>query len=83
MLPPLRKLFNPIELLFGDTKAMTDKILWKKYKFGFPSKLTSSQLEGAWHTAEKELTLDHFLRAFRERANGKKFFEMAKQKGFK
>jgi hypothetical protein len=46
-----------------------------------PSKLKFEQKVKLWHDAENSLSPNSFIRAFKERANGKEFLRVSKEKG--
>lgn len=80
MLPPMGKLFNPIEPIWGDTKAAAEKIARPVLAKKVPSKITFSEKRRFWHKAEKKLTADYFKRAFQLRANGEEFNRILKER---
>lgn len=80
-LPPYGKLFDPIELIFGETKRIYDKEVTRLTRFAKPSSLTFGQLSTAWHKAERAVSLATFRNAFKERANGAEFFLVCEERG--
>lgn len=81
ILPRYGKLLDPIELIFGDTKRNYDKFLREKLRSIPPSKLKFEQKVKLWRDAEDALSPKSFVRAFKERANGKEFLRVSKEKG--
>jgi hypothetical protein len=81
MLPPHGKYFNPIEVLFGDTKRMADERFRRRFKNVQPSKVGFANVKRNWLHAEHRLTSDNIKRAFKQRANGIEFVEVCQQKG--
>jgi transposase len=77
LLPPAGKLFNPIESVFGETKRLYERIVGK---VGRPSSLTFHELCAAWHNAEDQTSVDTFKHAYHERANGKEFERVCREK---
>ena len=82
ILPRYGKYFDPIEMVIGDTKKNYDKLLREKLRSTAPSKLTFEQKSKLWHDAEDALNSNSFIRAFKERANGKEFLRVSKERGF-
>lgn len=82
ILPRYGKYFDPIEMVIGDTKKNYDKLLRGKLRSTAPSKLTFEQKSKLWHDAEDALNSNSFIRAFKERANGKEFLRVSKERGF-
>ena len=82
ILPRFGKFFDPIEMVFGDTKKNYDKLLREKLRSTEPSKLKFEQKAKLWHDAANALGPNSFIRAFKERANGKEFLRVSKEKGF-
>ncbi len=81
ILPRYGKLFDPIELLFGDTKRIYNKKVGAKTRSTKPSSLKFEDRTKLWHEAEKAVGPKSFVRAFKERASGKEFFRVNKEKG--
>ncbi len=81
ILPRYGKLLDPIELIFGDTKRNYDNFLREKLRSIEPSKLKFEQKVKIWREAENALSPKSFIRAFKERANGKEFLRVGKEKG--
>lgn len=81
ILPRYGKLLDPIELIFGDTKRNYDNCLREKLRSIEPSKLKFEQKVKIWREAENALSPKSFIRAFKERANGKEFLRVGKEKG--
>lgn len=75
------KYFDPIEMLFGDTKKKYEKKVAEKTRSLMPSKLSFETKVKLWHEAEKELSPKSFHRAFKERASGKEFIRVCKERG--
>ena len=75
------KYFDPIEMLSGDTKKKYEKKVSEKTRSVMPSKLTFETKVKLWHEAEKELSPKSFHRAFKERASGKEFIRVCKERG--
>ena len=75
------KYFDPIELLFGDTKRIYEKKVAEKTRSVMPSKLSFQTKVKLWHEAEKEVSPKSFRRAFKERASGKEFIRVCKERG--
>lgn len=82
ILPRYGKFFDPIEMVFGDTKKYYDKFLREALRSSEPSKLKFEQKAKLWHNAENALSPNSFIRAFKERANGNEFLKVSKEKGF-
>jgi transposase len=72
-LPPAGKLWNPIEIVFSETKRLFEKEVRKLTQDRMPSKLTFAELSAAWHKAERAVSADTFEHAFTERAGGQEF----------
>ncbi len=70
------KYFDPIEMLFGDTKRIYEKKVAEKTRSVMPSKLSFETKVKLWHEAEKEVSPKSFHRAFKERASGKEFIRV-------
>lgn len=81
ILPPSGKYGDPIELVFGDTKRIYDKKMAKKMEKVMPSKIPYAEMSKVWKAAEKKISPDSFIRAFKERANGKEFIRVCKERG--
>ncbi len=81
ILPRYGKLLDPIELIFGDVKKIYDQLLREKLRSKDPSKLTFEEKAKLWHDAEKSVGPKSFHRAFKERASGREFLRVAKEKG--
>jgi hypothetical protein len=81
LLPPTGKLLDPIEPLFGDVKRIYDKKLGSLTSRMDPSKVTLDQKKRIWREAERALTHESFVRAYKERANGQEFFRVAAERG--
>lgn len=75
------KYFDPIEMVFGDTKRIYEKKLREKTRSVLPSKLSFETKVKLWHEAEKEVSPKSFHRAFKERARGKEFFRVCRERG--
>jgi hypothetical protein len=75
------KYFDPIELIFGDTKRNYERKVREKTTSVMPSKLSFDTKVKLWHEAEKEVSPKSFHRAFKERASGKEFFRVCKERG--
>lgn len=75
------KYFDPIEMVFGDTKRIYEKKIAEKTRSVMPSKLTSDTKVKLWHDAEKEVGPKSFHRAFKERARGQEFFKVCRERG--
>ena len=80
MLPPTGKYFNPIEMIFGDTKQKYEKMVGKKMKNRNPSGIPFKEKSTMWHKAESQVSADSFKRAYGERANGKEFVRVYKER---
>ena len=81
ILPRYGKLQDPIEMLFGDTKHNYNKLVGEKMRSLRPSKLSHETKIQLWHEAERRVGPKSFIRAFKERANGKEFVRVEKEKG--
>lgn len=81
ILPPAGKLFNPIEIIFGEAKRLYEKEIIRLTKTRQPSKLTFEQLRGAYLKAERQVNADTFAHAFKQRANGLEFDRVCAEKG--
>ena len=81
MLPRYGKHFDPIELIFGDTKKIYDKLLREILRSRNPSELKFEDKVKLWHEAEKQVGPKSFQRAFKERASGQEFLRVGKEKG--
>ena len=81
ILPRYGKLMDPIELIFGDTKKNYDNFLREKLRSTEPSKLKFEQKVKLWRDAEDAVSPKSFIRAFKERASGKEFLRVCKEKG--
>lgn len=81
ILPRYGKLFDPIEMVFGDTKRNYQKKVGEKLRSMKPSQLKFDVRAKLWHDAEKEVGPKSFIRAFKERASGQEFFRVNKEKG--
>lgn len=75
------KYFDPIEMLFGDTKRIYEKKVAEKTRSVMPSKLKFDTKAKLWRDAEKEVSPKSFHRAFKERASGKEFIRVCKERG--
>lgn len=75
------KYFDPIEMLFGDTKRIYEKKVAEKTRSVMPSKLSFETKVKLWHEAEKEVSPKSFHRAFKERASGKEFIRVCRERG--
>jgi hypothetical protein len=82
ILPRYGKFFDPIEMIFGDTKRNYYKKVGKKLRSMKPSELKFELRSKLWHEAEKEVGPKSFVRAFKERASGQEFFRVNKERGF-
>jgi hypothetical protein len=80
MLTRYGKYFDPIECVFGDTKKIYDKKLVTATRSVMPSKLSFATKAKLWREAEKEVKSNSFHRAFKERASGKEFFRVYKER---
>lgn len=80
-LPPSGKLLNPMELVFGDVKHEYDKLLQMKSRFVKPSTLSFDEIKQLWFKAEAKIQQTNIHRAFHERANGKQFEKVCREKG--
>jgi len=81
MLPRYGKYGDPIELLFGDTKKIYEKKIAKEMESKMPSKIPFETKVKHWHAAERSLAPKNFHRAYHERANGKEFNRVLKERG--
>jgi len=81
ILPRYGKLFDPIEMVFGDTKRNYQKKVGEKLRSLKPSQLKFDIRVKLWHDAEKQVGPKSFTRAFKERASGQEFFRVNKEKG--
>ncbi len=81
MLPRYGKYFDPIELIFGDTKKIYQKKIRKKMESVPASKIPHNVKVKFWKDAERELNPDSFTRAFKERASGNEFIKVYKKRG--
>ena len=81
MLPRYGKYGDPIELLFGDTKMIYEKKIGKEMESRMPSKIPFEAKVKLWHAAERSLTPSNFKRAFYERASGREFNRVCKERG--
>jgi hypothetical protein len=75
------KYFDPIEMVFGDTKKNYEKKIAKKTRSVAPSKIAFETKAKLWHEAENEFDPKSFHRAFKERASGKEFIKVCKERG--
>lgn len=75
------KYFDPIEMVFGDTKRIYEKKVAEKTRSVMPSKLSFETKVKLWHEAEREVSSKSFHRAFKERASGKEFIRVCKERG--
>jgi hypothetical protein len=75
------KYFDPIEMVFRDTKRIYEKKIAEKTRSVMPSKLSFDTKVKLWHEAEKEVSPKSFHRAFKERARGSEFFRVCKERG--
>jgi len=80
MLPPLGKYFNPIEPVWGDTKAAAEKLIKPLLAKTVPSKIPFDKKKRLWHKAESQLSGSNFSRAFKLRANGEEFIRVQKER---
>lgn len=81
ILPRYGKLFDPIEMVFGDTKRIYQKKVGEKLRSMKPSELKFDIRARLWHEAEKGVGPKSFVRAFKERASGQEFLRVNKEKG--
>lgn len=81
MLPRYGKYGDPIELLFGDVKRIYDKKISKEMESRMPSKIPFATKARHWHAAEGSLGLNSFKRAYYERASGREFNRVYKERG--
>jgi hypothetical protein len=81
LLPPTGKLFDPIEMIFGDTKYFFEKKLGKIMLKTVPSKVPLETKERLWLEAADLVQPNSFERAYKERANGKEFLRVCQEKG--
>jgi len=81
MLPRYGKLFDPIEMIFGDTKKEYNKLVRDATRSKPPSKLLFNERIKLWREAEKRVGPASFVRAFKERASGQEFNRVSKEKG--
>lgn len=81
MLPRYGKYGDPIELIFGDTKKIYEKKIGKEMESRMPSKISFETKVKHWHAAERNLTAKNFKRAFYERASGREFDRVCKERG--
>lgn len=80
MLPSKGKLFNPIELFFRDTKAKYISTLpcFERQRNG--PKLHPRTMKTLWNKAQSSTTAERFQYYFEQRANGKEFVQVCKQR---
>ena len=83
MLPRYGKYGDPIELLFGDTKKEYEKKMSKEMESRMPSKIPFETKVKLWHAAERSLKPSRFKRAYYERASGREFYRVCKERGLK
>lgn len=81
ILPRYGKLLDPIEMVFGDTKREYNKLVRKSTGSKMPSNLTFNEKVKLWREAEQLVSPSSFVRAFKERASGKEFYRVSKEKG--
>jgi transposase len=81
MLPRYGKYADPIELIFGDTKKNYEKKIGKEMESRMPSKIPFETKVKHWHAAERSLTPKNFKRAYYERASGREFNRVCKERG--
>ena len=81
ILPRYGKYADPIELLFGDTKRVYEKKIGKEMESRMPSKIPFKTKVKFWHAAERSLKSSNFKRAFYERASGREFNRVCKERG--
>lgn len=81
MLPRYGKYGDPIELLFGDTKRIYEKKIGKEMESRMASKIPFETKVKHWHAAERCLTPKNFKRAYYERASGREFNRVYKDRG--
>lgn len=81
MLPSAGKLWNPIEIIFGEAKRLYEKDIIRRTKSRNPSKLTFQQLRNSWLKAEGQVSAATFAHAFKQRANGLEFDRVCAEKG--
>ncbi len=81
MLPRYGKYGDPIELLWGDTKRIYDKKIAREMESRMPSKIPFETKVKHWHAAERALTPKNFKRAYYERASGREFNRVLKERG--
>lgn len=81
ILPRYGKLFDPIEMVFGDTKREYNKLVREKTRSLPPSKLNFKDKVNLWREAEALVDRSSFTRAFKERASGREFERVSKEKG--
>jgi hypothetical protein len=81
MLPRYGKENDPIEMIFGDAKKNYFKLVRSEVGSEGPSKLTFATKSKLWKQAENSVGPKSFTRAFKERASGKEFKRVAREKG--
>jgi transposase len=81
MLPRYGKYGDPIELLFGDIKRIFEKKMGKEMESRMPSKIPIETKARHWHAAERSIGPKNFKRAFYERASGREFNRVCKERG--
>ena len=81
MLPRYGKYGDPIELIFGDTKRNYEKKMAKEMESRMPSKIPFETKVKHWHAAERSMTPSNFKRAYYERASGREFNRVCKERG--
>ncbi len=81
MLPRYGKYGDPIELLFGDIKKNYEKKMSKEMESRMPSKIPFETKARHWHAAERSIGPKNFKRAFYERASGREFNRVCKERG--
>jgi transposase len=81
MLPRYGKYGDPIELLFGDTKRIYEKKIGKEMESRMASKIPFETKVKHWHASERSLTPNYFKRAYYERASGREFNRVCKERG--
>lgn len=81
MLPRYGKYADPIEVLFGDIKRIYEKKMGQEMEKGMPSKIPFERKVKFWHAAERSLGPSNFKRAYYERASGREFDRVCKERG--
>lgn len=81
LLPSYGKLFDPIEMVFGDVKRIFDKDFGRLVLRRLPSSISFPKIRALWRSAESKVGAASIKRAFKERANGQEFSRVCREKG--